>query len=88
MPDYEYRTKGVCSTWIRFRIEDGILVRVQFDDGCDGNLKAIGRLAEGLPVADVIHRLKGIGCETRKTSCPDQLARALEETLQTVERRN
>jgi uncharacterized protein (TIGR03905 family) len=66
---------------IHMDIEDGILKSVQFDNGCDGNLTGISKLVEGMEVNEVIKRLKGIPCGTRRTSCPDQLARALEKQL-------
>jgi uncharacterized protein (TIGR03905 family) len=80
-----YVTSGVCSRSISFDIEDGILKDVQFQGGCSGNVQAISQLVRGLPVADVIKRLKGIDCDGRGTSCPDQLAKALEEALKKSE---
>ena len=77
---YEYKTKGTCSQRIAFEIEDGKVRNVQYFGGCNGNLQGIGRLVEGMDVAEVIDRLKGIHCGMKPTSCPDQLARALEET--------
>ena len=74
---YEYRTKGTCSQMIFFDIEDGILKNVQFLGGCNGNLKGIGSLVEGMDVDTVIARLEGTTCGMKATSCPDQLARAL-----------
>ncbi|MDR1639654.1 MAG: TIGR03905 family TSCPD domain-containing protein, partial [Clostridiales bacterium] len=71
-----YVTKGTCSTKIHLDVEDGILKSVKFDNGCGGNLVGISKLVEGMEVKEVIKRLKGIPCGTRKTSCPDQLARA------------
>lgn len=73
-----YYTEGVCATEISFEIEEGIVKSVTFVNGCNGNLKAIASLVEGMPVANVIKRLKGIACDTNQTSCADQLARALE----------
>ena len=78
MEELLYKTKGVCSTRIHLAIDNGLLVKVQFESGCDGNLQAISRLVEGMPVVEVIKKLKGIGCDGKNTSCPDQLARALE----------
>jgi uncharacterized protein (TIGR03905 family) len=60
-------------------VRDGKLFDVSFKNGCDGNLKGISSLVEGLPVSDVIARLDGIKCEDKCTSCPDQLAKALKE---------
>lgn len=75
-----YRTKGVCSSNIEFEIENDTLNRVRFSDGCDGNLEAIRRLVEGMKVLEVIEKLRGIRCQG-ETSCPDQLAKALEEYM-------
>ena len=76
---YTYKTKGVCSQMISFEIEDSKLSNVQFYGGCNGNLKGIGSLVEGMNIDDVIARLEGIKCGMKTTSCPDQLALALEE---------
>ena len=75
---YQYRTAGTCSQAIEFEVVDGILKNVSFYGGCDGNLKGICSLVEGMPVAEVIARLKEIRCGMKSTSCPDQLAQALE----------
>ena len=74
---YEYKTKGTCSQMIYFDREDGKDKNVQFLGGCNGNLKGIGQLVEGMNVDDVIARLEGTTCGMKKTSCPDQLAQAL-----------
>ncbi|MBQ1316075.1 MAG: TIGR03905 family TSCPD domain-containing protein [Lachnospiraceae bacterium] len=76
-----YRTKGTCSRAISFDIEDGKLRNVQFVDGCNGNLQGIGRLVEGMDAKECVSRLKGIRCGYKDTSCPDQLARAIEKAL-------
>lgn len=76
-----YHTKGTCSSAIDFEIEDGIVQSVQFIGGCNGNLKGICALVKGMKVEEVINKLKGIRCGFKSTSCPDQLAHALEETL-------
>lgn len=78
---YEYKTKGTCSQRIYFEIEEGIIKNVQFLGGCNGNLKGISALVEGMPVETVIQRLEGTTCGMKKTSCPDQLANALKEAL-------
>ena len=77
--NYEYKTKGTCSRAILFDIEDGKVHNVQFIGGCNGNLKGIGALVEGMDVEDVIARVEGISCGMKSTSCPDQLAKALKE---------
>lgn len=77
--EYKYRTSGTCSRSISFEIENGIVKNVSFEGGCNGNLKGIGAIVEGMKVEDVINRLSGIRCGFKSTSCPDQLARALKE---------
>ena len=74
---YEYKTKGTCSQMIYFDLEDGKVKNVQFLGGCNGNLKGIGQLVEGMNVDDVIARLEGTTCGMKKTSGPDPLAPAL-----------
>ena len=76
---YTYRTKGTCSRSITFDIEDGVVRNVQFEGGCNGNLKGIGAIVDGMKVEDVIDKLSGIRCGFKPTSCPDQLAQALRE---------
>ncbi len=76
---FEYKTKGTCSQRILFEIQDGILKNVQFIGGCNGNLKGIGSLVEGMQVEDVIQKLEGTTCGMKSTSCPDQLATALKK---------
>ena len=76
---YEYKTKGTCSQRIFFEIEDGKVKNVQFVGGCNGNLKGIASLVEGMDAEDVIARIEGIRCGMKATSCPDQLAKALKE---------
>ena len=80
--EYEYKTKGVCSRRIHFDIDDnGIVHNVSFMGGCNGNLKAIGKLVEGMKAEKVIKILEGNTCGSRSTSCADQLAQALKENL-------
>lgn len=79
---YEYKTRGVCSSKILFDVEDNIVSNVRFIGGCNGNGQGISRLAEGMPVDEVIDRLKGVKCGMKSTSCPDQLATALIEATQ------
>ncbi len=76
---YEYKTHGTCSQRIYFDVEDGCVKNVQFIGGCNGNLKGIGALVEGMKVEDVIAKVEGIQCGMKPTSCPDQLAQALKE---------
>ena len=76
---HTYKTKGTCSTQIDFEIENNRIHNLSFTGGCNGNLKAIGRLVEGQDVDSVISKLKGLTCGFRQTSCVDQLSKALEE---------
>ena len=78
---YEYKTKGTCSQKIFFDIEDNKVKNVQFVGGCNGNLKGIGALVEGMKAEDVIDRVAGIQCGMKSTSCPDQLSVALRQAL-------
>ena len=73
-----YKTSGTCSRAINLEVEGDIIKSVSFTGGCNGNLQGISRLVEGMKVEDAISRLKGIRCGFKNTSCPDQLARALE----------
>lgn len=77
----QYTTRGTCSRFINFDLEDGKVKNVAFIGGCNGNLKGIGSLVEGMPAEEVIKRLRGTTCGMKNTSCPDQLAKALEEAL-------
>ena len=79
---YQYKTKGTCSQRILFEIKDGCVYNVTYLGGCHGNLQGISRLVEGMPVAEVIEKVRGIRCGMKPTSCPDQLAKALEEATQ------
>ena len=79
--EFSYKTRGVCSQYINFELNDGIVTNVQFLGGCNGNLKGIAALVEGMKAADIIARVEGIKCGMKATSCPDQLAQALKEAL-------
>lgn len=76
-----YKTRGVCSSEIHFEIESGIIENVQFIGGCAGNTQGVAALIKGMTPQEAIKRLKGIDCKGRGTSCPDQLALALEAYL-------
>ena len=78
---YTYKTQGTCSRKITFDLEDGIVKNVNFEGGCNGNLKGISALVEGKNAEEVIKTVSGITCGFKSTSCPDQLARALHEAL-------
>lgn len=83
---YQYNTQGVCSRSIYFDIENGKLKNVSFLGGCNGNLKGIGALVEGMDIDEVITRLEGTTCGAKKTSCPDQLAQALKTFKEEIEK--
>ena len=74
-----YTPKGVCSRQIDFEVKDGRVYNVHYTGGCNGNLKGIGSLVEGMEIDEVIKRLEGTQCGMKSTSCPDQLANALKE---------
>ncbi|MCQ2540092.1 MAG: TIGR03905 family TSCPD domain-containing protein [Acetatifactor sp.] len=76
-----YKTQGTCSQQIDIELKDGVIDSVSFVGGCNGNLKGISALVKGMKPEDAISRLKGIKCGFKSTSCPDQLARALESML-------
>lgn len=76
-----YQTKGTCSTAIDIEVKDGVIESVVFTGGCNGNLQGIGALVKGMSPEEAIRRLKGIRCGMKPTSCPDQLAHALESML-------
>ncbi len=76
-----YNTHGTCSRQIIIDIEDGVVQNVTFVGGCSGNTQGVASLARGMRVEDVITRLRGIRCGGKPTSCPDQLAQALEQHL-------
>lgn len=78
---YSFNTRGTCSKAINFELIDGKVHDLSFVRGCDGNLKAIGKLVEGQDAREIIGLLKGNRCGLKKTSCADQLAIALEEAL-------
>ena len=77
MNSFTYKTRGTCSREIKFDIDDGKVKNVSFVFGCQGNTKGLAKLVEGMDAEEVIHRLEGIDCNGRGTSCPDQLAKAI-----------
>ena len=77
--EYRYKTSGVCSQEMIIEIEKDIIKKVTIIGGCAGNTKGVSKLVEGMKIDEVIKRLKGIPCGSKSTSCPDQLAKALEE---------
>ena len=76
---YVYKTSGTCSQEMIIEVEEDIIKKVTIIGGCKGNTAGISKLVEGMKIEEVIKKLKGTPCETRGTSCPDQLAKALEE---------
>ena len=77
----KYTTKGVCSRSIEFDVVDNKVTNVKFEGGCSGNSHGVASLVEGMEVQEAINRMKGIKCGFKTTSCPDQLATALEQYL-------
>ena len=77
--EYRYRPQGVCSTEIIIEVKDNIIENLQVINGCNGNLKGISSLVKGMTLDEVISRLRGIKCGMKGTSCPDQIAIALEK---------
>ena len=74
---YEYKTENTCSTLIEMDIDGGVVSNIKFTGGCNGNLKAIPVLVDGMKAEDIAARLSGITCGRRPTSCSDQLAKAV-----------
>ena len=81
MEKFVYQPKGTCSRLMEFEIEGNIIKSLKVTGGCNGNLKGIGALVEGMDANEAIKRLSGITCGFKPTSCPDQLSKALEEAL-------
>ena len=84
---YDFSPKGVCARRLEFELDGNIVKNVRFMGGCNGNLKALAALTEGMTVDQVCERLKGITCGLKNTSCSDQLAQALAKA-QEVEKKN
>lgn len=78
---YTYKTEGTCSRQIEFDINGDIITKVVFYGGCNGNLKAIAKLVDGMTVSQIEEKLKGNTCGPRNTSCADQLAKAVRKAL-------
>ncbi len=77
----EYNTKGTCSRRVIVDVEDGVITACRFEGGCSGNTQGVASLVVGMTAEEAIARIKGIKCGPRPTSCPDQLARALEQAI-------
>lgn len=75
--EFNYKTSGTCSSHIKFTLEGNVVKGVCFTGGCNGNLKGIASLVEGLTVEQIVERCEGIKCGFKNTSCPDQLAKAV-----------
>ncbi len=82
--EYTYKTKQVCSMQIKFNIENNVITDVRFMGGCNGNLKAISKLVEGMTVEQIEAKLSGNTCGIRPTSCADQLAKAVREAYNNI----
>ncbi len=79
---HKYTTRGVCARGVTFDLEDGTVKNVRFEGGCSGNTQGVAALVEGMSAEEAIRRLAGIRCGFKSTSCPDQLAQALQKALQ------
>lgn len=79
---YTYKTQGVCASEISFDLDNDIISNVTFKGGCNGNLKAIGKLVEGMKAQELIEKLAGNTCGWKQTSCADQLAKAVQKAIQ------
>jgi uncharacterized protein (TIGR03905 family) len=82
MAIHKYKTNGVCSTEINFDLRDGKVYSVSFVEGCNGNLKAVGALVDGMDADELVKKLKGLRCGRRPTSCADQLATAVAQAVE------
>jgi len=83
--NFSYKTKGVCASSVSFDLNDGTVTNVQFIGGCNGNLKAVSKLSEGMNAEKLIDLLSGNTCGFKKTSCADQFAEALKLALKEEE---
>ncbi len=81
MSKHSYKTSGVCSRQIEIELDGDIIKSVEFEGGCSGNLQGVAILANGMNARDYIEKCKGIKCGSRPTSCPAQLAKALEVAI-------
>lgn len=81
---YDYKTKGVCTKNVSFDYDGDVVTNVEFEAGCNGNLKAISSLVDGLTPEQIIKKCEGITCAMRDTSCSDQLAQALKEAIENM----
>ncbi len=79
---YKYKTSGTCARSIEFELDGDVVRNVRFEGGCNGNLKGIGSIVDGMKAEDIISRLEGIRCGFKTTSCPDQLAKAIRKAVE------
>ena len=82
MEEYSYYPQAVCSSKFDFVIDNGIIIKLVVNDGCSGNLQAVCRLLENMPITQAINKLSGIRCGRKTSSCPDQIAQALQQLLE------
>ena len=82
--EFTYRTSGVCSYEIKFELEGNVVNNVEFFGGCNGNLKAVAKLVDGLTVEEIEEKLKGNTCGFKGTSCADQLALAVRAAYDSI----
>ena len=82
--EFTYRTSGVCSYEIKFELEGNVVKNVEFFGGCNGNLKAVAKLVDGLTVEEIEEKLKGNTCGFKGTSCADQLALAVRAAYDSI----
>ena len=82
--EFDYQPRGVCSRNIHVELDGDVIRSVKFTGGCHGNTQGVAALAQGMKVGDYIARCKGINCAGKGTSCPDQLAKALEQALESM----
>ena len=81
-----FNTRGTCAKAIELELENGVINSVRFAGGCDGNLQGISKLVVGMDALEAADRLRGIRCGFRSTSCPDQLAQAIEACIDAEKR--
>ena len=83
--EYRYRPNGVCSREMIIELDGNIIKKLIIVGGCAGNTVGVAKLIEGMNINEAIRRLKGIPCGAKGTSCPDQLARTLEQAKEKYE---
>ena len=84
---YVYSPKNVCSKEMKIEVKENIIEKVEIVGGCAGNTVGVSRLIQGMDIDEAIKRLKGIPCGNKGTSCPDQLAEALENIKKEMEKK-